>query len=711
MKVLFKVFSGLLVLILIVIVAFALTFNPNEYKKEIVALFNENTGRQISIPGDISLSLIPWIGLELGKINISNAKGFAKKPFAEMTHLQVRAKLWPLFQQRLEADTLVIEGLSLNLAINKHGISNWQDFLQNKKVNTSAAKTTKKESAPDETNHLLAAFAINGIKINRSQFTFHDQQHNQKTSINNIYLELGQLKPNSAIPFSSKFEVQKADLLANININNTISFSPDFKQFSFKDLKLNSKIKLAAIKKEQEIELTSKLISLNLNSQMVKSENLMLSANNAKLIGNVEAKNISENPHVTAQLHIETLNPQNIIKDFNIALPKMADDKALTKFNAKFNLSASTTKIDLSNIDITLDDSLLKGNAAIIPNSTSTVNLNINKINFDRYLPKPSTIDNKDNTKPTQPAALEAALIPVALLTQVQLETDIIINSFQIKKTHWENLQLVAKANKGIVNLNPIKLQGYGSTINSNINIKATEKNASLSLKLNIKDIKSGELLKDFMEVKKLQGLTSINANITSKGIKLSQLKQNLNGTGDFKLKEGIIKGFDLEYEIDKLQAKVKGKAAPVTPSPLQTKFTNLSASVVIKNGIVHNKDLRAATPFTRVTGKGDVNLANEKLNYVATVKLTNSRDIKSHTSFEKMNSIPLDVHIRGTFDKPEIKADFNKALKMIANKKLKKQKQKLKQKVDTKKQKNKEKAKKELKKKLSDKLKNLFKF
>lgn len=711
MKVLFKIFFGLLVLILIVIVAFALTFNPNEYKKEIITLFNENTGRQINIPGDISLSLFPWIGLELGKINISNAKGFAKKPFAEMTHLQVRAKLWPLFQQRLEADTLVIEGLSLNLAINKHGKSNWQDFLQNKKVKTTTAKTTTKESAPDEASHLLAAFAINGIKINKSQFTFHDQQHNQKTSIKNIHLELGQLRPNAAIPFSGQFEIQQADLLANIDISNHIYFSPDFKQLSFKDLKLTSKIKLASIKKAQQFDLASKLITLNLKTQIATSKQLTLLANEVKLTVNFEAKNILKNPFINAQLAIETLNPRSLIKSFDVVLPSMADDKALTKFNAKLNLVASAKKLNLSNIDITLDDSQLKGNAVVILPAASSINLNINKINFDRYLPKDIENENKKTKKTKQSAVLEAALIPVALLTQVDLASNIKINAFQIKKTHWKNLQLVAKAKNGVVNLNPIKLQGYGSTINSKINIKATKKDASLSAKLSIKDIKSGNLLKDFMSVKKLQGLTSINANITSKGIKLSQLKQNLNGTGDFKLKEGIIKGFDLEYEIDKLQSKIKGKATPVAPSPLQTKLTNLSASVVIKNGIIHNKDLRAATPFTRVIGKGDINLPNEKLNYVATVKLTDSRDIKSHQSFEKMNSIPLDVHIRGTFDKPEIKADFNKALKMTANKKLEKQKQKLKQKVDTKKQKTKEKAKKELKKKLGDKLKNLFKF
>ena len=140
MKLFFKILFGLLILVLIALVTFAFIFNPNDYKDDVITLFKENTGRQLSIPGNISLSLFPWIGLELGKIEISNAHGFAKKPFAKMTHLQVRAKFWPLLQQRLEADTLVIEGLSLNLAKNKHGKTNWDDLLQKTNLMRSEAK-------------------------------------------------------------------------------------------------------------------------------------------------------------------------------------------------------------------------------------------------------------------------------------------------------------------------------------------------------------------------------------------------------------------------------------------------------------------------------------------------------------------------------------------------------------------------------------------
>ena len=118
MKLFIKLLLGLVALLLITIIGVAVVFDPNEYKDNITQLVKEKTGRQLSIPGDISLSFVPWIGLDLGKVEISNAKGFGKQPFAEMGHLQVRAKFWALFKLKLEADTVVIEGLKLNLAKN-----------------------------------------------------------------------------------------------------------------------------------------------------------------------------------------------------------------------------------------------------------------------------------------------------------------------------------------------------------------------------------------------------------------------------------------------------------------------------------------------------------------------------------------------------------------------------------------------------------------
>jgi AsmA protein len=193
MKRFFKITLGLVFILFIAVVGLALSFNPNEYKGDIVNLVKEKTGRNLSAPGDISLSLFPWIGIDLGAIEISNAKGFGKQPFAKMTHLQVRVKFWPLFKQRFEIDTIVIEGLQLNLAKNKQGISNWHDLTKSTSQATTKSnikkqdkKTPKVNNKKDTNKTLLAAIALNGIKIKDAEFNWHDQQQNKKLSVKNV---------------------------------------------------------------------------------------------------------------------------------------------------------------------------------------------------------------------------------------------------------------------------------------------------------------------------------------------------------------------------------------------------------------------------------------------------------------------------------------------------------------------------------------------
>ena len=71
MKLFFKISIVIILIIVIAVVGFAVVFNPNDYKEDIITLVKEKTGRELSVPGDIALSLFPWIGIDLGKIEIT----------------------------------------------------------------------------------------------------------------------------------------------------------------------------------------------------------------------------------------------------------------------------------------------------------------------------------------------------------------------------------------------------------------------------------------------------------------------------------------------------------------------------------------------------------------------------------------------------------------------------------------------------------------
>lgn len=724
MKLFLKISLAIFSLFLIVIVGFALVFDPNDYKDDIITLVKNKTGRELSIPGDISLSLFPWVGLELGKVEISNAKGFADKAFAKIEHLQVRVKLWPLLQKKLEADTLIIEGLLLNLAKNKQGVTNWDDLRQVEIASQSATQTpavieNKKESElktdsktkkQPPTAAVLAAFALNGLEIKQSELNWHDQLQQQKISIKDFNLTLGGLKANTRFPFETHFRFTQKDLDAKINFSNQISFSENFKQFSFYNTALKTELKLSSLKKNLTPGLNSAEINIDLNKQTFLSKNISLTAAGINLHTQLSAQKILSKPEFRSTISIEPFNLLKVTETLGIKLPTLNDAKALNAISSKMVINGSLKKINLSRLELTLDDTLLKGYGAVnLVTFASKLDLDINAINLDRYLPEPvAESKTKTRTKPsaTQSASTqkidttEVALVPVTLLSQLDVDANLKINKLQIKNTHWTNLKITARANNGQLLIKPLDISGYGSNIQGQVKLQIKKDTPYVYADLKIKDLKSGLLLKDFMQMDKLKGIASIEAKINSKGIKLSQLKQNLNGNFSLSLKDGSIKGYDLHHQGKVLEAKLKARPIPPTPSPLKTDFANVSASGMINNGLITNNDLRAETPFTRVIGRGTIDIAKETLNYVTSVKFTSSSNVKDNEVYEKMNAIPLEINITGTFSDPKIKPNFGKVLEQAAKKEIQKEVNKVK-----------EKAREDIKKKVGDELKKLFKF
>src|SRR6266545_4498502 len=64
----FVVIAGL------VAVYIASTFNPNDYKANIIRAVQEKTGRTLQLKGDLKLAFYPSIGAKLGEASLSEPK-------------------------------------------------------------------------------------------------------------------------------------------------------------------------------------------------------------------------------------------------------------------------------------------------------------------------------------------------------------------------------------------------------------------------------------------------------------------------------------------------------------------------------------------------------------------------------------------------------------------------------------------------------------
>lgn len=127
-RILLTVVGVLIVLIVGAAIIIPLVVDPNDFKPQIAEAVKDKTGRDLSIPGKIGLSVFPWVAIDLGEVSLSNAKGFGDQAFASIQDLSIRVKLMPLLEKKVELDTIVVDGLSLYLSRDASGKTNWDDL-------------------------------------------------------------------------------------------------------------------------------------------------------------------------------------------------------------------------------------------------------------------------------------------------------------------------------------------------------------------------------------------------------------------------------------------------------------------------------------------------------------------------------------------------------------------------------------------------------
>ena len=109
--------AGLLVIVIGIGGYLAATFDPNQYKGQIVQAVKDKTKRTLKLEGDIRLKFWPNIGADLGKVSLSEFKSEAE--FASVENARVSLELLPLLSKKIVVDEVEVRGVRATLVRRK----------------------------------------------------------------------------------------------------------------------------------------------------------------------------------------------------------------------------------------------------------------------------------------------------------------------------------------------------------------------------------------------------------------------------------------------------------------------------------------------------------------------------------------------------------------------------------------------------------------
>jgi len=619
-KLLFLIF-GIAALLVIAAISVALLFDPNDYRDDIAAEVKRTTGRELAIEGDLELTLFPWLAINIGKTTLGNAAGFGDEPFASFEQARLSVKLLPILLRReVAVGTASLDSFQLNLAVTSSGRSNWQDFIEASEARAEMADT------PAAAEGKSATLDIASIEITDASVAYSDAQAGGDYRLTDFNLTTGHVAAGAPISMQSSFnfELQPADLAGEFALETIMAFDGDAGTVAFSD------IDVAVL--------------------------------GVGITANVEPFSYVEEATPTVTFQVDAFSLKSLMESLNIEPPVTVDPDALGKiiFGATANMGAEA--IALTNLELIVDDTTLTGQLSLARNASGMISIDLaaDTIDLDRYMAPAAGAD----VASAEAVPLE---IPTELIRQLNVRGELTVEDALLSGMKFENVQLGLKAAGGDLRMHPISADFFDGKYDGDVRIDASGDMPVLSVNENIQSVNLGALAVAMFDQENITGAINGSFKLNGRGDDLAAIQRSLNGSMSMELIDGTWEGTDLWYELRRARSLYKQEPAPEPELPPRTRFSNVTATGPVTNGVFRNDDLLAELPFMQLTGKGSVDFAAATIDYRMSARILERPEFVQSASEQELDEFTeavIPLKITGSLLEPSITPDIEEMLK-----------------------------------------------
>jgi len=706
---------GVVIVVAAAVIAYlAATFDPNQYKPQIVQAVKERTQRTLTLAGDIDVTFFPSIGARLGKATLSE-KGSARE-FASVTDIHVAVKLWPLLSREVVVDALEVKGLRAQLVRHKDGRTNFADL---------GGAPPPGKPAPKPAERTPVKIDIARVEIADAAVSYVDQQAGTKYEFDRLNLKTGRIAEGvpsdielkvhgrgSEPAFDLETELKTRltfDLASNAYALQGLDFVARGSAAGYKGLAVNAKGDLESRPATQELIASRFIVAVRGKQEgedlNAKLEVPQLNVTRDKVSGNrilIDASRTGGKRRMTARLEVPAIEGTakafsareltahldmqeegastrvklaspltgsaerrhyelpKLVANVHVANPKFPKSPIEAVVNGALAVDAAKETATLT-FATKFDESTINGRAGLAKFAPPaySFDVNIDRLDLDHYFPR---------TAEKKPAAGgqgkgDAAEQPIDLgaFRNLTANGTLKIGALKLSGVKSSNVRLDVRAANGRVDVNPIAANLYQGTLAGALTIQAAA-TPGFAAKQTLTGVQVGPLLKDFADNDMLEGKGNVALDVTAHGNTAAALRKALNGNASVRLTDGALKGINIAGSIRSARAKLgalRGEHVQPVNRTEKTDFTELSGTFAIKNGVAHNNDLAMKSPLLRVGGEGSINLANDTIDYLIKASIVGTSKGQGGRELADLQGITVPVRVSGPLDEPFYKLDF----------------------------------------------------
>lgn len=648
MKAFGKILGLVLLGLLLVIVAlgFALThlFDPNDYKDEIRQLAREKAHVELTLDGDIGWSLFPWLGLELHEASVATLQN-PKVPFADLQMLGLSVRVLPLLRREVQMSDVRIEGLDLILARDEQGHGNWEDIgkpLPDGKSDTAPASAPDEDVTADGEQASPARSVkldIDSLTINNARVRYSDARTGQTFAAESIQLSTDAVHEGVNIPLkaSAFLSVGKPNLKARTELTGELRLDRKLKRYAFEDMRLSGETSGEPLGGKTVTFAAQGQLLVDLAANVASWSGLKVSANQLRALGELNVRELDKAPQLSGGLSVAQFDLRTFLEGIGHPLPTTRDPAAFGKLELVTRLQGSASSLALEDLTLKLDESTFSGRIAIDDFARQALRLQLRNDTFDadRYLParseqtksvgaaRQAEVRQQEASAtagagtsplpatPTQVAWSNEKLLPIDRLRALDLQADLSFTRLTLNKLAIADASLQVSGQNGLLNLQSLRGNLYNGTFSANgtLDVRPAVPQLGVSTRINRVPVEHFIKRDDPQQAPPVKGLLTLSGDLTASGNSQKALIDTLNGNASFTIDDGVLVNANLEQQLCRAIATLNRKQLSGEPRGKDTPFEALRGTLVVRNGVASNPDLKARIPGLAVNGNGDLDL------------------------------------------------------------------------------------------------------
>lgn len=690
---LFGLLGALLLVAVIVGVYLVVTFDPNVYKTRIEDKVADVIGRELTLAGSIELTLFPSLGLRLEDVRLANAEGFDAGPFAELRVIDVAVAVLPLIRGEIEVQRVVADGVSVHLARDAAGRSNWDDLLERLESARGEAVTSGPvNSGSGRSRIALDELAIAGLEVTNLRVDWDDRQAGTRMRFDPVNLRVRGFRSGVDTPvkldLSARIEGQDAGPVAlGLDLEALLNADLVANRYALRRIRSDLDLEHPALEPRVAARVEADLV-VDVRDAVARLERLSARLSDLHLTGLFALHGLGEEkPTFQAELRSNTFNPREVLASLGLEPPKTTDPSALTLMALDLTAAGGLDRIEVNPVLLALDDSSLRGEASLDRSGSRPMvrfDLAGDRLDLDRYLPpeveEARTAESPPPEAPKKDVPIE---LPAELMRSFDLDGRLRLDRFQLLGLALERIEMQLRARDGEWRMEPLTGSGYQGQLEARVTVDARRETPRYAAAVDLRGVAIAPLLEAlWQEESRLLGTGNLALDVNAAGGSVDALTGSLNGRGEMQFRDGAVRGINVARIIRQADARLRGETPQDDGEPDATDFTELRGSFQIRDGVVRNEDLVANSPLLRVAGRGSADLPRQQLDYRLDATLVATIEGQGGRSLDELRGVNLPIRITGAFAEPRFRLDLEDVVRERVDERVRREADRLQQRL-----------------------------